>query len=803
MLPCDIFYRLEEKERFLLMKKISTNSSSANGKIAFSVIHFAFCLLAIVGVVFLFFSPLCVIELSPDEKYTATALNSFKFLKSPLYELSSVAPLSLACLFILVFTLVLCVMRAVMAALSLKSEKRTARFSRRAVYTSCIVTLIYTAIEYLFAPFNIMIGGYGSVPKVDFFPLIFILAVTFIYSAFSGITGAFPSMASKTDTEDVSLLKNDAKKLRRVILYKHIELLFFALVSVAVALAAMLSDLVTVRFNVPGVSIPDYVISGSALLFNPESLTTSSEPMLAFVLFLMFFLVTVAILLSVASFLSRSPIFAKISLATVLLSAASTLAIGLFGQYYQIVQILNFDILTQIIVKYGIHSSELISYNVHSFSISFFALSLVITVILLLRSPFTESIALNRQLKEKTKQLEGGEDNDFAVSSESSTGASASEKKAISDFDPCPAFSALDKKAPALLAETEKNKASRFENPTLSDIADFIVQYARDCRLHLFYTKETVAAFLAGLGTTKLTILQGMSGTGKTSLPKIVSEALLAYCHIIEVESSWRDKNELIGYYNEFNKVFTPKKFTQAVYEAALNPDALTFIVLDEMNLSRIEYYFSDFLSLMENEPDKRELKLSNTPLFRTENGRSYRYLALNDGHTIKIPSNIWFIGTANRDESTYDISDKVYDRAHTMNFDRRAPKPQYFNSPIPPRSLSASALNALFEEAKSKISFKLEQAPIIAEVENLLLPYNISFGNRIANQMESFVSIYAACFESNEKVIHEALETILLSKVVKKLELKSIDDKELLAEEFEKLNLTKCSEFILSLKED
>ena len=57
-----------------------------------------------------------------------------------------------------------------------------------------------------------------------------------------------------------------------------------------------------------------------------------------------------------------------------------------------------------------------------------------------------------------------------------------------------------------------------------------------------------------------------------------------------------------IKYYNEFNKVYTPKKFTQALYKATLNSDVLTFIVLDEMNLSRIEYYFSDFLSLMENE---------------------------------------------------------------------------------------------------------------------------------------------------------------------------------------------------------
>ena len=788
------------------MKNVPLNSPGANKSHTFAAVHFAFCLLALVGVFFLFFSPLCIVEASPTEKYTATALKGFGFLNSPLQALSSVAPLLLACAFIIAFSLILCIARTVMAFLSSKNEKKLVKYTKKTVYNACIVTLAYTAIGFVFAPFNVMISGFASTPQPNLFPAIFIIIVTFAFSIFAGASGGLFIKQSDEDTEEISELKNRIKRFRRAIFYKHLELVIFALVSVAVALVAMLSDIVTVSFNVPNVAIPDYVISGSYLLFHPEALTTSSEPVLAFSLFLMFFVVIISLLLTLASFLSRSTVATKLSLATILLSALSTLVIGLFGKYYQIIQILSFDILTQITIKYQIFSSELLSYNVHSSSIAFFAVSLVIIVIMLLRSPYSDCTDLERQLKDKVKLLEGIEDNaPFSISSDgtSSTSSAPAEKKALADFDACPVFTELDKKAPDLLATTEKNRAFRFENPTLSDLADFIVQYARDCRLHLFYTKETVAAFLAGLGTTKLTILQGMSGTGKTSLPKIVSEALLAYCHIIEVESSWRDKNELIGYYNEFNKVFTPKKFTQALYEAALNPDALTFIVLDEMNLSRIEYYFSDFLSLMENEPDKRELKISNIPLSRNEYGRSRNYLALSDGHTIKIPQNIWFIGTANRDESTYDISDKVYDRAHTMNFDRRAAKPQFFNDPIPPRSISASELNRLFEEAKSKVSFKLEQTPMIAQVEELLLPYNISFGNRIANQIESFVSIYAACFESSEKVIHEALETILLSKVVKKLELKSIDDKELLAEEFEKLNLTKCSEFILSLKED
>jgi len=333
-------------------------------------------------------------------------------------------------------------------------------------------------------------------------------------------------------------------------------------------------------------------------------------------------------------------------------------------------------------------------------------------------------------------------------------------------------------------------------------IVEFIVQYARDSRLHLYYTHEDIATFIAGMGTCNLSILQGMSGTGKTSLPKIVAEALNSCCDIVEVESSWRDKNELLGYYNEFSKIYTPKKFTQALYKAKLNSEVITFIVLDEMNLSRIEYYFSDFLSLMENEPDKREIRLVNVKLSKN-NSDKLGYYGLSEGHTLKIPNNVWFVGTANRDESTYDISDKVYDRANTMNFDKRATKVEYFGTPLDQKYISVETILSLFENAKSSVEFTIDNNKVIEEVEKILEPYNISFGNRIALQIETFVKIYASCFELVEEAKKDALEIILLSKVVRKLELKNIEDKEELAAQFEKLNLFRCSKFIQNLKED
>ena len=107
------------------------------------------------------------------------------------------------------------------------------------------------------------------------------------------------------------------------------------------------------------------------------------------------------------------------------------------------------------------------------------------------------------------------------------------------------------------------------------------------------------------MAVSRLIILQGMSGTGKSSLPRIFSEAISGFNRLIPVESSWRDRNELLGYYNDFNKKFNAKSFTIELYRSGKERcrEIPTFIVLDEMNLARIEYYFSDFLAILQ-EPD-------------------------------------------------------------------------------------------------------------------------------------------------------------------------------------------------------
>ncbi len=787
------------------------------------IAYLAFEVLSLIGVFLLLFAPFCVApvydSLGISTEFSITPISLFKTIELDLPGLSSFAFLQLGTLAVIALFMVAIIYKITKTALSLSNENEMAALAKSSVLLGASGILSYTIFSYFFSPINISLGGY-SYSDTNFTPLFYIVAVYILFAIFSGTISSV-----KRRTEDAAAAfkrktEEERKKILNSLFVRHLEFLLFTIASACIAFYSMLVDIITVKFEVPGLELPDYTISGRILLLDVNNLTTDSERTFSFILSVLFLLTAVGVFVSIVAFLSRSTLFTKASIISIVTSGISCTFVGLFGLYYQVVQKLNEEIVLSILSEFSIYAEELLIYTIKSDSLLYCAILLAVVAVCFIRRPFTKAAEIEKKIFSSELSVlspevsihgdtnsgnEADQTNEPSTPTESTLSESLpplSEQEKQS-FDPCPAFTELDGKL-ALYNETlEAKRQTMFENPSLPRLVEFIVQYARDSRLHLFYTPESIATFLAGLGATKLTILQGMSGTGKTSLPKIVSEALSSVCDIVEVESSWRDKNELLGYYNEFNKVYTPKKFTQALYRARLNSDTITFIVLDEMNLSRIEYYFSDFLSLMENEPDKRELKLLNTPLARIKDGKIIEYSGLVDCHTLTIPSNVWFVGTANRDESTYDISDKVYDRAHTMNFDKRAPKPQYYGDSIAPKYLPADTLIKLFEEAKETVKFDIDMYPLVAKVEKLLAPYNISFGNRVAMQIETFVKIYAACFAATDAVIHDALETILLSKVVKKLELKSVDNKEDLAAEFEKLQLMKCAQFVMNLKED
>ncbi len=514
---------------------------------------------------------------------------------------------------------------------------------------------------------------------------------------------------------------------------------------------------------------------------------------IAFILVVMLIASSVGLIITISSYFSKYRYFNRIVKAVAGLNIFFIFMLSVSGYYFQIGHKIDKAVVLDIFNYYEIAVPSYVSnfeYYIRTDAIYLLVAAVIILVVMFLRKAFDrDELSLTDMSLGALQGLGGG----------SSTSTLKMDEQGLVDFDPCVAFTELDKKIPYFKNDLEMRQTYKTKNATLGGLVYFIIEYARNSRLHLSYTREDIATFVAGLGASKLSILQGMSGTGKTSLPKIFAEAIFANCEIVEVESSWKDKNELLGYYNEFSMKYTPKKFTLALYKAALNPNIFTFILLDEINLSRIEYYFSDFISLMEHEESERKLKFSNVKLTRKENGKEIEYEALENGHTLKVSPNVWFVGTANLDETTFAISDKVYDRAQTMNFIRRASKVRNYTNPIPQEFYDYETINNLLEVAKANGVFDAESNELIQNIEMLLAPYNISFGNRVLKQIEDFVNIYKACFPQ-ENVENEAIEKILLSKVVAKLEFKTIDDKEGLQIEFEKLKLYRCADFIRRL---
>ena len=276
--------------------------------------------------------------------------------------------------------------------------------------------------------------------------------------------------------------------------------------------------------------------------------------------------------------------------------------------------------------------------------------------------------------------------------------------------------------------------------------------------LQLYYTPEIVRRFVAGMASSKLLILEGSSGTGKTSLPYAFTRYMNNPATIVSLQPSFRDRTELLGYFNEFSKRFNETEFLRALYEANYRQDP-TLIVLDEMNLARIEYYFAEMLSVLEM-PSKDEWVLDLVPT--AWQGDPER---LQDGK-LPVSDTTWFIGTANNDDSTFTITDKVYDRAMPIELNDRA---DAFECELHPQCfITAEHLQALFEQAKLDHPISEEMLDNLEKLDSYLSTrFKLSFGNRIIKQMYDFVPVYVACGGTELG----GMDYIIARKVLKKFE--------------------------------
>lgn len=279
----------------------------------------------------------------------------------------------------------------------------------------------------------------------------------------------------------------------------------------------------------------------------------------------------------------------------------------------------------------------------------------------------------------------------------------------------------------------------------------------------LYYTLADLRSFIGGLAMSPLVLLQGISGTGKTSLPVAFARAVGTKASVIEVQAGWRDPQDLAGHYNVFEKRFYEKEFLKALYQARTPrwEDAIHIVLLDEMNLSHPEQYFSEMLSALELRPENRRLVLMPHAVDPAP-------ALFIEGSKLPIPPNVWFVGTANHDETTKDLADKTYDRAHVMQFPHR-PEPFDINRPSPRPPVSVAALQKAFDIAASRRRASADKAIdfLESEVRGPLADYfEVGWGPRLERQMRRYVPVVVAAGGS----VGEATDHVLAMRLLRKI---------------------------------
>lgn len=322
---------------------------------------------------------------------------------------------------------------------------------------------------------------------------------------------------------------------------------------------------------------------------------------------------------------------------------------------------------------------------------------------------------------------------------------------------PFPAMSAMDE------SRDYQRPAELDDVPDLAGFAEELQhRIAQAETVPLYYPLEEVQVLLAGLAMSQLHVFQGISGTGKTSLAKAFAKAMGGCCTDIAVQAGWRDRADLLGHYNAFEQRFYEGDCLQALYQASTPrwQDCCNVILLDEMNLSRPEQYFAEFLSALEkNDPAQRLINLSEHALPNAPDN-------LVEGRKIQLPDNVWFIGTANHDETTNELADKTYDRAHVMTLPKQDIDFKirtYENARFSFQSLIAAFDNAekRHRDTVNSLLKKLTRHPI---TELLETRFELGWGNRFERQTRRFIPVMIACGGS----VGDGLDHLLATRMMR-----------------------------------
>ena len=275
------------------------------------------------------------------------------------------------------------------------------------------------------------------------------------------------------------------------------------------------------------------------------------------------------------------------------------------------------------------------------------------------------------------------------------------------------------------------------------------------------YTHQEIYNFYLSLKSKPFVILSGISGTGKSKLVRLFAEAIGANFTLIPVRPDWSDATELLGY-KDINQVFHPGKLTEVIAKASDDPDTPYIVCLDEMNLARVEYYFSDFLSLIELRHWK-DGRIVTDPL----------PISLDEGDKLlSIPDNLYIVGTVNMDETTFQFSKKVLDRANTIelndvdlayNFEEETQEVQSMT--VCNNALRSEYL--LLRDCKEQAALASRVIEELIVLNEILTPCQMQFAYRVRDEVVFYMAYNEVYDLMSEE---EAFDYQILQKVLPRI---------------------------------
>lgn len=291
------------------------------------------------------------------------------------------------------------------------------------------------------------------------------------------------------------------------------------------------------------------------------------------------------------------------------------------------------------------------------------------------------------------------------------------------------------------------------------------------------YQPWQVAAYVTALRTRPFVILAGVSGTGKSRLPSLVASLTgMPAPQRVAVRPDWNDSSDILGY-TDLQRRFRPGLVLQQMRTAAADPQRFYTCLIDEMNLARVEYYFAELLSAVEDCIPDLHGGFRSSPVLMHQ-------LPPEDAHWQNqyLPPNLALVGTVNMDESTHSFSRKVLDRAFTIElshieFSESTQSGSESNDSTPwTADLLVSRFRRVADIPASESGFQrilVQTNELLTSLNRLLIHSQMQVGYRIRDEIAIFAwnaGEVVSCFRTRAGVVVDPLDLALMMKVLPRL---------------------------------